>query len=131
MTLGVSLATLVGCGSESGDPVNGKAFALADVTGISALSDAPLRMEFTDGNVGISGGCNQIGGAYELDGDTLVIEMMMQTEMACEQSRMDQDTAIIELLRSRPTLEVEGSVLTVSSGDRVTTWDAVPPTKEN
>lgn len=126
-TLGVSLATLASCSSENGDPVDGKAFALANVTGVAALTDAPLRLEFTDGNVGVSGGCNLIGGAYELDGDTLVIETMMQTEMACEQTRMDQDTAIIELLQSRPTIDVEGSLLTLSSGDRVTTWDAVPP----
>lgn len=129
IALGASLATLTGCGG-TGDPVDGRAFALVDVTGIPALADAPLRLEFTDGNVGVSGGCNLIGGAYDLDGETLVVETMMQTEMACEQSRMDQDTAIIELLQSRPTIEVDDSVLTVVNGDRVTTWDAVPPMKE-
>lgn len=94
------------------------------------MQGAPLRLEFSDGNVGVSGGCNLIGGAYELDGDTLIIETMMQTEMACEEPRMDQDAAIIEFLQARPQIAVQGTVLILSEGTRTTTWDAVPPLKE-
>lgn len=115
----------VGCGSDD-DLVDGKAFLLVEATGIDALQGAPLRLEFSDGNVGVSGGCNLIGGAYDLDGDTLVIETMMQTEMACEQPRMDQDTAVIEFLQTRPEIDVQATALTLSDGARTTTWDAVP-----
>lgn len=123
-----ALALLVGCSGDD-DPVDGKAFVLAEASGVDPLQGAPLRLEFSDGNVGVSGGCNLIGGAYELDGDTLIIETMMQTEMACEQPRMDQDAAIIEFLQARPEIVVKGTVLTLSEGARTTTWDAVPPMK--
>lgn len=121
----VALAMQVGCGSDD-DLVDGKAFLLVEATGIDALQGAPLRLEFSDGNVGVSGGCNLIGGAYDLDGDTLIIDMMTQTEMACEQPRMDQDTAVIEFLQTRPEIDVQATALTLSDGARTTTWDAVP-----
>lgn len=125
----VSLAALVGCGGND-DPLDGKAYLLAEATGIDSLRGAPLRLEFSDGSVGVTGGCNLIGGAYELDGDILIVETMMQTEMACEPPRMDQDAAIIEFLRARPDIAVNGTVLTLSEGARTTRWDAVPPMKE-
>ena len=125
----VTLAMQVGCGSDD-DLVDGKAFLLVEATGIAALQGAPLRLEFSDGNVGVSGGCNLIGGAYEVDDDLLIIETMTQTEMACEQPRMDQDTAVIEFLQTRPEIDVQATALTLSDGARTTTWDAVPPLKE-
>lgn len=129
ITLGAVLTTSAGCGGDD-DPLDGTAFLLADVAGVDVLIDAPLRLEFSDGNVGVSGGCNLIGGAYEIDDNRLVVETMMQTEMACEQPRMDQDTAIIDFLQSRPEIAMTDSVLTLSEGEHVTTWDAVPPMKE-
>lgn len=120
------LVTLIGCGGTD-DPVDGKAYLLGEATGIDSLQGAPLRLEFSDGSVGVTGGCNLIGGAYEVDGDTLIVETMMQTEMACEEPRMDQDAAIIEFLQARPEIAVNGTVLTLSEGERTTTWDAVPP----
>lgn len=127
--LGALLATMTGCGGSS-DPLDRKAFVLLDATGIDALEGAPIRLEFSDGSVGVTGGCNLIGGAYELEGDTLVVQNMIQTEMACEQSRMDQDSAIIEFLQARPKVDGEGSTLVLTAGGRVTTWDTAPPTKE-
>lgn len=129
VVVSAAVAILLGCGGND-DPLDGKAFLLAEATGIDPLQNAPLRLEFTDGNVGITGGCNLIGGAYELNGDILVIETMMQTEMACEQPRMDQDAAIIELLQARPEIAMSGPVLTLSAEARTTMWDAVPLTKE-
>lgn len=130
VTLVASLASMIGCGGGNDDAVDGQAFLLADATGIDVLEGAPLRLEFIDGNVSVSGGCNLIGGTYEIDGGTLIIETMMQTEMACEQPRMDQDAAIIEFLQARPDIAVNGTVLALSEGARTTRWDAVPPMKE-
>lgn len=119
------VGVLSACGNGD-EPLAGRTFLLSGSTGIDALQAAPLRLEFSDGNVGVSGGCNLIGGAYELDGDTLIVETMMQTEMACEEPRMVQDAAIIEFLQARPVIAVQGAVLTLSEGTRTTTWDAVP-----
>jgi heat shock protein HslJ len=116
-----ALLTFGGCAAQD-DPLEGKAFLLTEANGIDDLNAAPLRLEFVDGNIGVSGGCNLIGGSYRLGDGRLQTEELMQTEMACENSRMAQDAAIIDLLRNNPSFELEDSTLTLIAGERRTSW---------
>lgn len=115
------IAATLGACSTADDPLAGRTFSLED-TDIEALEGAPLRVAFSEGRIDVSGGCNLIGGEYRIKGSTIVLGTMMQTEMACEQSRMDQDAAIIEFLQTGPTFDIENSTLTLTDGEGVTVW---------
>lgn len=43
----------------------------------------PLQLDFADGRVAVLNACNHIGGAVSLDGDTVRIERLVGTKMAC------------------------------------------------
>jgi len=121
LSLLFALLAFGGCAAQD-DPLEGKAFLLTEANGINDLNTAPLRLEFVDSNIGVSGGCNLIGGSYRLNGERLEIEQLMQTEMACEDIRMAQDAAIIDLLQDSPTFVFEDSILTLIAGERRTRW---------
>src|SRR5690606_6301574 len=61
--------------------------------------DHVLALEFADGRVSVSGGCNGQGASYGVgDGGRLEIGQMMSTQMACDAPLMDADAAIAALL---------------------------------
>lgn len=61
--------------------------------------DRALTLAFEDGRVGVSGGCNHIGGSYEVDAQgRLQIGRLNSTMKACAASLMQADKAIGELL---------------------------------
>ena len=69
----------------------------------------PLQLDFSEGRLSASGGCNRIGGGYEQEGDVLRVGALMQTRMACPQPLMDQDAAIAGLLDGELALATEDS----------------------
>jgi heat shock protein HslJ len=83
-------------------------------TGVTLVDGARVLFSFADGSLSVSGGCNTMFGGYQLDGDTLVVDAMASTEMACEQPLMDQDQALSAFLASRPTVDVSGDTLTLT-----------------
>lgn len=92
--------------------------------------DRPLQLDFNDGRVSVTGGCNGIGGSYEQDGDALRIGTLMQTQMACAQPLMDQDAAIGRLLEGELGLATRDSdpprlELTAAGGARLV-FDGLP-----
>jgi heat shock protein HslJ len=92
---------------------------------------APLIMTFEAGNVGISGGCNTMSGAYALEGDTLTAGPFAMTQMACEQALMDQDTWVAGFMEAGATVAVDGSTLTLTGSDATITLTdqaSIPPT---
>ena len=97
--------------------MDGHAYLAEAAVGLELPEQSSLRLQFDAGQLGVSGGCNLIGGAYSFDGDVLVVDEMIQTEMACDQPLMDLDQAMIELLTSRPTAALADDVLTLTSGE--------------
>ncbi|MGY0633522.1 DUF4377 domain-containing protein [Luteimonas sp. A478] len=84
----------------------------------------PLQLDFDEGRVGISGGCNQMGGSYQYEGASLQVSQLVQTQMACAQPLMDQDAAISSLLQDDLVLATEDSdpprmELTAADGSRL------------
>ena len=76
-----------------------------------------LTMNFEDGRIAVQGGCNNLMGPYELDGDQLTAGPLASTMMACPDPLMEQDTWIAGLLSGGVGVEVDGTTLTLSSGD--------------
>jgi heat shock protein HslJ len=98
--------------------LDGKTFVSTDVTGHDLVAGSEIRLTFDGDNLGASGGCNQLGGTWSIDGDVLVVPPdMIMTEMACEPALMEQDSWLASFLSSRPTVALDGDALTLSGGD--------------
>lgn len=117
-------------GSEPGatepapaDDLAGRTFLATEVTEDGAprplVDGTELRLSFADGQVGVQAGCNQLSGAYRLDGDVLTVEALGGTEMGCDPDRMDQDAWIAEVLAQPLTVALDGDTLTLSGGGTV------------
>ncbi|WP_202842699.1 META and DUF4377 domain-containing protein [Luteimonas saliphila] len=93
---------------------------------IDALFPAPdrhLQLEFADGRVSVSGGCNRMSGDYTLAGDRLAVGPLGRTKMFCGGGAlMAADDAIAARLSAGGTLASGGDgtlVLTTDAGDRL------------
>ena len=89
--------------------VDGEPFDLVPGTRIS--------LRFGADSVSAGAGCNNIGGDYTLDGDTLVVGDMFTTEMGCDPERHAQDDLVIRFLSAGPTVALDGDTLTLTAGD--------------
>ena len=125
-----SAVVLAACGGDDGSTgdtgkprdeppaLAGRQFVSTAVTGHELVAGTEIVLTFgDDGSLGAHAGCNQLGGDYEIDGDTLVVGQMSTTEMACDADRMAQDDWLRALLSGRPVLEFDGDTLVLTSGD--------------
>jgi len=85
------------------------------------VGSSQLRLGFQAARqLNASAGCNSMGGKYALDGDTLVVNQLATTDMACDPpALMAQESWFGQLLSSKPTLALDGNNLTVTSGSIV------------
>ena len=105
--------------AASGEPIelDGREFVSTEVVGYELVPDSQIRLSFEGDQLGAAGGCNQLSGAWALDGDVLVVDAMASTMMACEPAAlMDQDTWLSSFLTSEPVVTVEGDELTLTAG---------------
>ncbi len=130
------LLILAACGSASSvsvgnddEPSNTPAAASATLDGEywstfvtedgedKALVDGTrIQLDFADGSLGATAGCNSIGGDYTLsDDDVLQVVEMYMTEMGCPEELAGQDTFLVEFLSSAPVASIDGDTLTLSS----------------
>lgn len=113
-----------GCGSGNGvtagaGPIAaGGEFVSVPSSTFSLVAGTEVRLGVVDGNLAVTAGCNNLGGAYRLDGPTLVVDEMMMTQMGCADDLMDQDARLAALLTGRPevTASPDGFTLTASNG---------------
>lgn len=90
-----------------------------------AVTDADATLTFgNDGTVGGSGGCNSLGGTYEVDGDQITFSDMTSTLMACDDARMAQEGAVIQVLTGTAQYDIEGKTLTLTNNDMVLVFTA-------
>jgi heat shock protein HslJ len=81
-----------------------------------------IRLEFRDGRIGASAGCNRLGGRYRLDGDALVVTDAAVTEMGCDPARHAQDEWLFGLLGRGPLVRLDGDELTLRLDTTVITF---------
>ena len=92
-----------------------------------AVSDGDATLTFSDdGTVGGSGGCNSLGGEYEVDGNTITFGGITSTLMACDDARMAQEGAVTQVLSGTAEFEIEGQTLTITNGDVVLVFAVIP-----
>lgn len=103
---------------SAGDPLAGTSWILAQVNGQPALADVNVTLEFADGRLGGSDGCNSFGGGYQVeDGQLKVDPNMVSTLMACADEIMQQASAFSAVLLQSPAFQVEAGQLTLLGGD--------------
>lgn len=103
---------------SAGDPLASTSWTLTQLNGQPALADVSVTLEFADGRLGGSDGCNSYGGGYQVeDGRLKVDPNMVSTLMACADEIMQQASAYTAVLLQSPAFQVEGEQLTLLGGD--------------
>ncbi|WP_433165855.1 META domain-containing protein [Kribbella sp. CA-247076] len=106
--------------SPGGSPVGGSYLSVRVTEDGKDKPLAPgsrLRLDFGDkGGLGFNAGCNQMGGEYTLDGDTVVMDGYGGTEMSCGPAKDAQEKWLGEFLTQRPVMTLRGDVLTLTHG---------------
>lgn len=106
------LVMLVGCGAKKSvtpDDLMDKEWTLTscNVNGTEIeTGDQPVVLFFADSvNVGGSSGCNRIIGNYELANDTLTINIMGTTRMACPD--MEFESEYLGIMQNPMSVKIE------------------------
>lgn len=91
------------------------------VTGDAAGSvpgGAEAYLEFADGKVTGSTGCNQLGGTAEVRGDRIVFGALRTTKMACADEVNRLERAVLATLRGEVTWKITADRLDLTGPDR-------------
>ena len=83
------------------------------------IEGSAITLEFgEEGQAGGSGGCNSYGAKYEVKGNTLAIQEITSTLMACaDEPVMQQELQYLGALESASSFEINGDTLTVLYND--------------
>jgi heat shock protein HslJ len=96
--------------------LDGRTFLATTVVGHDLVAGSRVRLTFKDGQLGMSAGCNRIGGAFELVGGRLATGDLAMTDMGCAAALMAQDTWLSGFV-SGATVELDGPTLTLRNRD--------------
>jgi len=94
------------------------------------LPDTEIAIEFKDGQVNGSAGCNAYFAPYETDGNSLTLGAIGSTLMACEPAVNDQETQYLVALKSAASYQVTDDKLQIANtdGETVLTFSVLEPT---
>lgn len=111
-----------GCGGEPRDLLTGEKWtvtAIGDMTVEGA--ETPPSIRFSQDDAGGSTGCNTYRAGYALNGETLEIEPVETTQMACSETAMQIERRFLDALDSveRIRLDGEGSLMLEGPGASV------------
>jgi len=101
---------------DSGSDLAGRTLVSTGVTGHELVEGSTVRMSFEADQVSIQAGCNNIFGAYAVEGGTLQVNALGQTEMACAADLMAQDQWLISFLQSGPELTETADGIVLAGG---------------
>jgi heat shock protein HslJ len=83
-----------------------------------AVADTEAGLTFNqDGTITGNSGCNGFGGNYKVEDDKVTFDQITSTLMACDQARMEQESAVHQVLTGTVTYKIEGSTLTLTNND--------------
>lgn len=95
------------------------------------VENSHLTLDFADGQVSGSAGCNGYGASFTLEGDTISFstEGFMTTLMFCEPAElMDQETKFLAWMQKAQTVEFAGTQLIIHTSEGDLTFDPAQPT---
>jgi heat shock protein HslJ len=81
------------------DPLNGTAWTLTSIDHTAPLKGTKLTIEFAEGKVSGSSGCNSYSGSYEINGEKISTGPIAMTLMACvDPGMMEQEQSFLAYL---------------------------------
>lgn len=93
----------------------------------AAVPDADASLTFgNDGTVTGSGGCNSLGGTYEVSDQTISFNDISSTLMACEDARMAQEGAVTQVLSGTAQFEIKDRTLTLTNAGMTLVFTSAP-----
>jgi len=79
-----------------------------------------IPVDFSDGVISGSTGCNAFEGTYKVDGDALSINYEIGTGPRCDLSSIvEQEQMFLSLIVKAESYRIEGDTLTIDCGERV------------
>lgn len=116
---------LAGCTSAPGASLDGRTFLASEVAANGQPRDlvpgTRIRLDFSDGRLGASAGCNTIGGTYRIADGQLLVGDLSTTEIGCDPDRHAQDAWLSSFLGSGPDLTLTGNDLVLESAGTIIT----------
>ena len=107
---------------EPDSPLEGRRWMLdTAVTGDTASTTFGGRLALVGGRLTGNAGCQDLTGAYTVDGGTLVatdVRLVAGPLTDCSVDAVRQDETVREILAARPTVTITGTRLTLTAGDR-------------
>ncbi len=90
--------------------------AYVDASGaeVAVLPGTEITAEFAGGQVGGSAGCNRYFASYQVDGDSLTIQPIGSTMMACEPPVMEQESAYLAALANAAAFQIDSGELRIA-----------------
>lgn len=103
------------------DPLDGSAWVLAAVTGRQVPGGATVTLQFADGRLSGSDGCNRFAGSYSTSGSAIEVSpQLASTQMACPEDVEAEARAFIAALAAAKGYRIDGARLLLLSGDGTT-----------
>ncbi len=78
-----------------------------DIGGAGIIDNSMVTIEFADGQVSGSAGCNRFTGPVEIDGMAISFGMMAMTQRACAEALMNQESRFAQLLGEVDRYEID------------------------
>lgn len=106
--------------SGGAGPLVGPVWTLTELEGAAIPADAGVTATFAaDGSVSGSGGCNEYGGRYSVEGDLLMVDSIVSTEIGCDAPVLAREQAFFEALSSSAGFRIDGDRLELLDRDGV------------
>ena len=86
------------------------------------VPDVAVTLTFADGRVSGTAGCNRFMGAYSVSGGLLKAPQLASTMMFCAGPRGEQETWVMALLSSAPTVSVDGDTMVLTGATSTVTF---------
>ena len=106
------------------DALNGSAWTLTSFDNMPPLKGTKLTVEFAEGKIGGSSGCNSYGGLYKVNGEKISTGPIAVTMMACvDPGVMEQEQIFLEYLQEAQTyIRSEGQLQIFRSDGKALTF---------
>jgi heat shock protein HslJ len=113
-----------GCGGDIVAPesLEETNWRIASINGIPIPAERKAELDFNDGRMSGTVGCNRLGASYEFLGKKLTVGPVMSTKLACPDPVGTQEYALVNLLGDAFSTEFPGDgtmVLTGKEGAKV------------
>lgn len=118
MTALILLAPAVtGCVAQTAPAhgLTGSEWRITAIDGQTPAAPDRARLSFEKDRLSANVGCNSMGGPWRVEKSRLIAGPLMQTRMFCEGLVGEQEQAASAMLVAAPTLELDGSRLTLRS----------------